>query len=129
MLSRVWRKYIIASSVKIKNRDIINILAEVTERMLMNFEDRLRRVILFGSYARNEADKESDVDILLLIDDDQKNIKHYHNLIVDIMVELSLKYNLVVSITEQEYKHYLKYVKFVPFYSNVNDEGVEFYAR
>lgn len=118
-----------ASNVKIKNKDIINILTEVKESMFKIFGVKLRKVILFGSYARNEADKESDVDILLLIDDEQENIKRYHDSIVDTMVELSLKYGLVVSITEQEYKQYMKYITFVPFYANVNNEGVEFYVR
>jgi hypothetical protein len=30
--------------------------------------ERLRRLVLFGSYARNQFDEESDVDVLVLID-------------------------------------------------------------
>jgi predicted nucleotidyltransferase len=29
-----------------------------------------RRVVLFGSYARNEADSNSDIDLLVILDDD-----------------------------------------------------------
>jgi type I restriction enzyme S subunit len=32
------------------------------------FGDRLRRVVLFGSCARSEADEDSDVDILVILD-------------------------------------------------------------
>jgi predicted nucleotidyltransferase len=33
------------------------------------FGARLREVVLFGSYARGEADEESDVDVLVVIDE------------------------------------------------------------
>jgi len=33
------------------------------------FGDRLREVRLFGSYARGDADEDSDVDVLVVVDD------------------------------------------------------------
>jgi uncharacterized protein len=33
------------------------------------FGDRLRKVTLFGSYARGEANEDSDVDVLVLVDE------------------------------------------------------------
>lgn len=33
------------------------------------FGSRLRAVVLFGSYARNQFNEESDVDVLVLVDD------------------------------------------------------------
>jgi hypothetical protein len=44
------------------------------------------------------------------------------------MVEFSLKYNVVLSIMEQEYQKYKRYTEFIPFYRNVESEGVELYA-
>jgi len=38
-------------------------------RLRAIFGSRLRDVRLFGSFARGEADEESDVDVLVLIDD------------------------------------------------------------
>lgn len=97
--------------------------------MLMLFGSKLKKIILFGSYARNEADNESDIDILLLIDEDKSNLKQYHDCIVDVVVELSIKYKVVLSILEQEYQKYNKYMEFIPFYTNVENEGIELYAR
>lgn len=110
--------------VKIKS-----VLNEVQVRMLMLFGSKLKKMILFGSYARNEADNESDIDILLLIDEDKSNLKQYHDRIVDIVVELSLKYGVVLSILEQEYQQFNKYTEFVPFYTNLENEGIELYVR
>lgn len=44
-------------------------LEQYRERLRARFGDRLRSVRLFGSYARAEADEDSDVDVLAVIDD------------------------------------------------------------
>jgi predicted nucleotidyltransferase len=117
------------NELKIYDEKIKNVVNEVQARMLMLFGSKLKKIILFGSYARNEADNESDIDILLLIDEDKSNLKQYHDRIVDVIVELSLKYGVVLSIIEQEYQQFNKYTEFVPFYTNVENEGIELYAR
>lgn len=114
---------------EIYDDNIKGVLNEVQAQMLMLFGSRLKKIILFGSYARNEADNESDIDILLLIDEDKCSLKQYHDRIVDIVVELSLKYGVVLSILEQEYQQFNKYTEFVPFYANVENEGIELYVR
>lgn len=44
-------------------------LEAFAERLRRAFGARLREVRLFGSYARGEAHEESDVDVLVVIDD------------------------------------------------------------
>jgi uncharacterized protein len=117
------------SGTQVKDKKIINVLEDLKESLSKIFGAKLKKIILFGSYARDEADDESDIDILLLIDEDREKIKQYHDLIVNVMVEYSLKHNVVISIMEQEFGQYNKYKEFVPFYANVDNEGVEFYAR
>jgi uncharacterized protein len=117
------------SRVQLKDEKIINVLEDVKESLSMIFGAKLKKIILFGSYARDEAEDESDIDILLLIDENREKMNQYHYLIVNVMFEFSLKHNVVISIMEQEFEQYNKYKKFVPFYANVDNEGVEFYAR
>lgn len=52
---------------------------EVVEKIKPIFEDRLKKVILFGSYARGDYDGESDIDIMVMVDDDEINLKKYMN--------------------------------------------------
>jgi predicted nucleotidyltransferase len=43
-------------------------IAEMVETARQAFGDRLRRVVLYGSYARGDYDAESDVDLLIVAD-------------------------------------------------------------
>lgn len=114
---------------KINDKNIMTILNEVTDRTKKIYGNQLQKVVLFGSYARHEQDDESDIDIMLLVNEKQENLKKYHKDILDIIVDLSLKYDIVLSIMEQEYNQFINYKEFIPFYANVNNEGVEVYDR
>ncbi|MFP4112360.1 MAG: nucleotidyltransferase domain-containing protein [Candidatus Woesearchaeota archaeon] len=47
-----------------------DIALEFTKKLKKEFQDFVRAVVLFGSYAKNNPDKEkSDIDILIIIDD------------------------------------------------------------
>lgn len=41
------------------------------------FKERLWRVMLYGSYARGDFDEESDVDIMILLDCNESDIRRY----------------------------------------------------
>lgn len=47
--------------------DLDLILKELIEGVFPIFSDKLKRVILFGSYARGDYDEESDIDVMLML--------------------------------------------------------------
>lgn len=51
------------------------ILDELIQKILPIFGSKLKRVILFGSYARGDYDEESDIDVMFLIDDEAKTLQ------------------------------------------------------
>jgi predicted nucleotidyltransferase len=113
----------------IRDQRFLSILSEVKEELLKLFGDKLRQLILFGSYARDEQDLESDIDIMILVDDSDDTLRQYNHKISDIMADLSLKHDKLISLTEETYNRYNQYLDILPFFRNVNDEGIEIYGK
>jgi predicted nucleotidyltransferase len=91
--------------------------------------EKLESIVLYGSYARASQESDSDIDIIALVDGDDSYIKSVDDLITDITVDLSLKYNIVVSILLQNLDQYRQFLDVLPFFMNIEKEGIELYER
>lgn len=102
-------------------RKIEKILGETKAQLSALYSQRMKDVILFGSYARGDYTEGSDIDLLLLlegVDDPAAERERYFRTICD----LSLKYDTVVSVVPMDYKTYLS--RKTPFILNTRKEGV-----
>ena len=104
-----------------------NILVETQQYLLPIFNKNLKKIVLYGSYARNEENEESDIDILILTDLEDNEIKKLHKNIVDISVELSLKYDILVSFVAINNNKFKKFLDVLPLYQNISNEGIILY--
>ena len=86
--------------------------------------DRLKKGILYGSYARGDYNKKSDVDIKILTDLSFEEIEEYRDKISDAAFEIELKTGIILSPVVKNIEKYNVRRKFVPFYKNVEKEGV-----
>lgn len=114
------------SNLKIKDSRIINFLSELEERLIKIFNNRLKKVILFGSYAKGNNDNESDIDIMLLVD--EIDLKKYDDVILDLTVDLSIKYAILPSVFLENTENFLEYKNYRPLFRNIYEEGMELYA-
>jgi uncharacterized protein len=103
-------------------------LVDVKEEVLKVFGSKLKQLILYGSYARNEQDPESDIDIMALVDDTESTIRKATYPIANIMTQMSLKYDVFVSITEETCHRYNEYRDVLPYFQNIYNEGIEIYG-
>ena len=78
------------------------------------FGGSLRQVILYGSYARGDYREDSDVDVMILVDLTDMEIKEYQRKLSDLDIKPIVKNE----------GHFLKWIQNYPFYSNVKREGV-----
>ena len=106
-----------------------NTLNEILEKIVSfskeNFKDTLRDVILFGSYARNDFDEESDIDILIIADLPAEEMQSYRSKLDSFCGEMLFDYGVLVSIIEKDYNTYNRYSQILPFYKNIAKEGVK----
>lgn len=72
--------------------------------------------------------EDSDMDILVLTDLEEDNIKKFDTEIDKISVDLSLKFDIVFSFVIVNINHYNKYLNILPFYGNIAREGTVIYG-
>ena len=106
-------------------KKILELLAQSLEKI---YGDKLKAVILYGSVARGTATPESDVDLMVLIDTDENGLKQYENQLCDVSSDYALEYLKVFSIIDVSYEEFNQWKNVLPFYKNVDTEGVVIYA-
>lgn len=103
------------------------ILNEYVNGLFKIIGDNLKQVILYGSYARGEQDKNgeiSDIDILILVNAEDDKIKEFEKQVLDYSYELDLKYNVLLSPIIESVSNYEKRTEYMEFYKNIKKEGV-----
>ncbi len=109
-------------SVKIKG-----ILEEYVKGLLKIIGKDLKQVILYGSYARGEQDKNgeiSDIDIMILVDVPEKKIKEIEQKVIDYSYDLDLEHDILLSPIIESVENYNNRIKYMTFYKNIEKEGV-----
>ena len=82
------------------------ILFEVKQILKELYQDQLKEIILYGSYARGEQKKDSDIDLAIVLKGDVRPFKEIDR-IIDKIYDLELKHNLLISvhpISEKKFK-------------------------
>ena len=87
----------------------------------------LQSVILYGSYARGDYTKESDVDIMILLNLTDEEIKEYRHQLSEHTYDYYMTYNLDIKPIAKSKEHFMKWVDNYPFYSNISREGVKIF--
>ena len=109
----------------IKDKNILELLSKVQLELSKLLGSNLKNTILYGSYARLENTKDSDIDIMVLVDGKDNDLRQYEDNITDIMVDLSLEYDVVLSIISENYEVYNNYSDVLPFFKNIKKEGMK----
>ena len=112
----------------IKDEQMKKILSELAENLIHVYGKQLKEVILYGSVARGVYTKESDIDIIVLVDADDKELRDYSEKLSDVSTDISIKYLRVFSIIDINYQEYLNWKQVLPYYRNISEEGVILYA-
>ncbi|MCL2078857.1 MAG: nucleotidyltransferase domain-containing protein [Oscillospiraceae bacterium] len=103
-------------------------LNEITSKVAKTardcFGEKLHKVILYGSYAREDYNNESDIDIMILADIARESCGHEYGKLNTFVSRLGLEHDIVISVDITDIVTFNKYVNDLPFYMNLQQEGV-----
>lgn len=104
-----------------KIEPIDDLLQELKGRLIDKYDKNLKGVILFGSYARGKEKKDSDIDIAIILEDFSHACLEIERT-GDLVSELSLKFDTLISLVPIKEKDWLK--KKTSLISNIKRDGV-----
>ena len=114
-----WRK---KYSFNKTNPELMKALTEMSDQLYKIFGDIMEKVVLYGSYARNEQTAESDVDVAVFLKQDSS--EEMHDKMIDLVVDYELELDLTLSVIPIEFDQYKKWKGTLPFYKNIDKEGI-----
>ena len=88
----------------------------------------LRQIILYGSYARGDYRADSDIDIMILLDISDMEIKAYGQNLSYMTYDFNLENDLDIKPIAKNEAHFRKWSVNYPFYANIEKEGVVLYG-
>ena len=101
---------------------IEQILEEFKQQISGLYGQRLKKVVLYGSYARSQAsDEHSDIDLAVVLEGDVNPCREIDRMI-DIITDINLEYNVLISVYPVSEENYNSLNS--PLLLNIRKEGV-----
>ena len=108
------------------HKNINSIINVFISKVNSTLSDRIDKIILYGSYARGDYNKNSDIDIMILTDLSDDEIAEYRTKIYDIAYDIEYEndFDICISPLLKNTNKFDYCVEALPFYTNVKNEGV-----
>ena len=87
----------------------------------------MKSVILYSSYARGDFTKDSDVDIMILVDLSDEEIEKYSDELAEIEFDYNVAYGIWMMPVVRNQEHFKHWGRSYPFYENVQKGGIKLY--
>ncbi len=106
-----------------KINEVINEFIDEVNKILGS---RVKKIILYGSYARGDFNKSSDIDIMILTDLTDDEIVKYRSEICGCAynIEFDNNFDIRLSPLVKNIDKFNYWLEALPFYMNVQKEGV-----
>lgn len=109
-------------------KDLHKLLSKIVAVYRSIYNKDLCEIYLYGSYARGDYDSESDIDVVAVVKGDRNQLQNQLKQIWEIVSDLELDYEVVISPTVIPYNEFENYKEILPYYRNIVQEGVKLSA-
>ena len=87
-------------------------------------ESKVKKVILYGSYARGDYNEHSDIDIMILTTLTDEEIEKTEPMLFDLAFDFQMDYGVDISVVVKNKDQFEYWLGALPFYNNVKKEGI-----
>lgn len=101
-----------------------DILIDFSEEVRKILGKSLRKIILYGSYARGDYTENSDIDLMILTTLTDEEIERIEEKIYDLAFDFLMDYGVDISVVIKNEAQFNYWLGALPFYNNVQREGV-----
>ena len=110
------------------SQTMLDLLQQYISEVKKIYGNHLNAVILYGSYARGDFNADSDIDIMILSDLSDNDLKAYSQELSYKTYDFNLDHDLDIKPIAKNEEHFKKWISAYPFYENVNNEGIVLYG-
>ena len=100
------------------------ILSEFKSKTKSIMGNSLKQIILYGSYARGDYKHNSDMDIMILTELTDDRIVQIEDELFDAAYDIEVEYGVPISVNIKNEEHFRNWANSLPYYSNIEREGV-----
>lgn len=111
-----------------KREELDIVLKELAAQILDLLGDKLCSVVLYGSYARGDNAEDSDVDVLVLTNAGPEENRKFFWSVNKIFSRIGLEHDILLSMFLLDKKSFHARKPVLPFYQNIEKDGVIVYA-
>ena len=101
------------------------LLKEIAAIYRKVFGEDIVKIVLYGSYARGTFDAESDIDIAAIVKGEREELQRKLREVWVLSSDLELEYETILSPTVIPYEEFEKYRNDIPYYRNIEEEGID----
>ncbi|MBQ7370279.1 MAG: nucleotidyltransferase domain-containing protein [Blautia sp.] len=114
--------------LEMKDREQLNMITkEIVDKVVRLLQDDVYKIVLFGSYAKGTFTRESDIDIMILLNCDKDKVLQYRKTISRLSSRLGLENDIEISLLLRDRKTFEDGKDILPFYKNIKEEGITLY--
>ncbi len=109
-------------------RELNILLKKLAEIYQSVYGSDIVKILMYGSYARGTFAADSDLDVVAIVKGSRDELQRKLKTVWDYSCELELEYGTILSPTVIPYEEFETYKQDMPYYRNIEQEGVAIVA-